>query len=357
MKKHLQQKKLFINRNLDYNAISNDYINQIDIKLTKFILKNTEGIKIAFWDNCLSVRGTTVALYDYAYYNKYILKNDSIILYNNTRKETDQLVVEKFKKEFKVFSVDDFDKVDDILLKENCDIFYIIKGGENDNKYSKVIKTVVHCVFTCVYPHGNVYASIAPWVKKNNGKYPFVPHIMSLPDHNLNMRETLNISDDAIVYGRHGGYDQFDLKFVHSIVYNIAKSNPNIYFLFVNTKPFCDKLPNIIHLDPIVDLNEKVKFINTCDAMLWARSEGEVFSCSMGEFSIKNKPIICTKIGYPGHIELLKDQAIWYTEDNLENILMNFNKNENSKKDWNAYREYTPEKVMQQFKKVFIDND
>ena len=72
---------------------------------------------------------------------------------------------------------------------------------------------------------------------------------------------------------------------------------------------------------------------------------------------IKNKPIICTKIGYPGHIELLKDQAIWYTENNLENILMNFNKNENSKKDWNAYKEYTPEKVIQQFKKVFIDND
>ena len=36
---------------------------------------------------------------------------------------------------------------------------------------------------------------------------------------------------------------------------------------------------------------------------------------------------------------------------------MNFDKHENSKKDWNAYKEYTPEIVMQQFKKVFIDND
>ena len=360
MKKHLQQKQLFINRDLDYNAIlipSENTINQIDIELTKFILNKTEGIKIAFWDNSLSVRGTTVALYDYAYYNKYILRNESIILYNNTRPGINQSVVDKFKKEFPVFSVDNFDKVDNILKNENCDIFYIIKGGENENQYSRVIKTVVHCVFNCYQPHGNVYASIAPWVKGNNGKYPFVPHIMSLPDHNLNMREKLNISEDAIVYGRHGGYEQFDIAFVHTIVYNVAKNNPNIYFLFVNTKPFCDKLSNIIHLDPIVDLNEKVNFINTCDAMLWARSDGEVFSCSMGEFSIKNKPIICTKIGYPGHIELLKDQAIWYTENNLENILMNFNKNENSKKDWNAYKEYTPEKVIQQFKKVFIDND
>ena len=30
-------------------------------------------------------------------------------------------------------------------------------------------------------------------------------------------------------------------------------------------------------------------------------------------------------------------------------------KEEVQKKDWNAYREYSPEKVMQTFKKVFID--
>ena len=357
MKKHFEQQKLFINRILDYNTISNNYIDQTDTKITKFILNKTEGIKIAFWDNYLSVRGTTVALYDYAYYNKYILKNESIILYNSTYVGTNQAVVDKFKKEFPVFSVDNFDKVDNILKNENCDIFYIIKGGENENQYSRVIKTVVHCVFNCYQPHGNVYASIAPWVKGNNGKYPFVPHIMSLPDHNLNMREKLNISEDAIVYGRHGGYEQFDIAFVHTIVDNVAKNNPNLSCLFVNTKPFCDKLSNIIHLDPIVDLNEKVNFINTCDAMLWARSEGETFGCAIGEFSIKNKPIIATKVGDIAHIEILKDKAFWYTENNLENILMNFNKNENSKKDWNAYKEYTPEKVIQQFKKVFIDND
>ena len=56
MKKHLQQKQLFINRNLVYNAIlipSENTINQIDIELTKFILNKTEGIKIAFWDNSI----------------------------------------------------------------------------------------------------------------------------------------------------------------------------------------------------------------------------------------------------------------------------------------------------------------
>ena len=38
------------------------------------------------------------------------------------------------------------------------------------------------------------------------------------------------------------------------------------YFLFVNTKPFA-KAKNIIYLDKIVDLDEKVRFIKTCDSM------------------------------------------------------------------------------------------
>jgi len=115
----------------------------------------------------------------------------------------------------------------------------------------------------------------------------FVPHMISLPEHNRNMREELKIPENSIVYGRHGGYEQFDISYVHPIVYKVAKNNPNIYFLFVNTQPFCDSLPNIIHLDKIVDLDKKVEFINTCDAMLWARTDGETFGIAIGEFSFK----------------------------------------------------------------------
>jgi len=123
----------------------------------------------------------------------------------------------------------------------------------------------------------------------------------------------------------------------------------------VNTYKFCENLPNIIHIEKQIDLNKKVEFINTCDAMLWARSDGETFGLSIAEFSIKNKPIICTNIGYDSHIHLLKEKAILYNKDNLQDILINFNKEEESKKDWNAYKEYTPEKVIKIFKKVFID--
>jgi hypothetical protein len=88
---------------------------------------------------------------------------------------------------------------------------------------------------------------------------------------------------------------------------------------------------------------------------MWGRSDGEVFSLSQCEFSYKNKPIICTNIGYPGHMHLLGDKAIIYNQNTLEDILVNFDKNKVKEKDWNAYKNYTPENVMDIFKKVFID--
>jgi len=312
-------------------------------------------MKIAFWDNCLSERGTTVAMYDYAYYNQTLLGNESIIVYNSTRKDTHPDVVVKFQKDFKVFGVPSFDKLDPILIEEGVQILYVIEGGDVVGNVSPVCKTVIHCVFNCKKPHGSVYAAIAPWVDGNNGKYPHVPHMVNLPNNTDDMRSELNIPKEAVVFGRHGGYDQFDIHYVHKIVHEIAKSNPNIYFLLVNTRPFCEKLPNIIHLEPIVNLEKKVAFINTCDAMLWARSGGEIFSCSMGEFAAKNKPIFCTRAGSLGHLELLGDSAFWYNENTLKQMILSFNKEEESKKNWNTYSEYTPEKVMAIFKKVFID--
>jgi len=322
-------------------------------------------MKIAFWDNCLNERGTTSTLYNYAYFNKTILGNESIILYNKSRGDSVEEVIENFKKEFKVFGVQSFKAVDYILYKENCDILYITKAGENEGQISNIKKTVVHCVFNCNHPHGTIYSAISPFIKGYNRSIPVVPYMVNLPDHNNNMREELNIPEDAVVYGRYGGADSFDINYVHPIVYNVAKENPNIYFIFMNTNNFCDKLPNIIHIPATIDLNKKVSFINTCDAMLWARNIGESFGLAIAEFSSKNKPIVATpnlKLNPnvdKAHIYFLGKKGIWYNEDNLYNILTTFitseNKTEIASMDWNVFKEYTPEKVMRIFKKVFID--
>ena len=312
---------------------------------------------IAFWSNQLGERGTEIAMYDYAYYNQTLLNNKSFIFYEINNGNNNLNVINKFDKQFKVIGVNEFNDVDNYLKLYNIDIIYIIKSGHNDGRLSKVAKNIIHCVFTCNEPHGDVYCTVSDWVK-NNKRYDVdinniltLPHIVSLPEHKKDMREELNIPKNAIVFGRHGGNNTFNIRSVMGLVYDIAKNNNNIYFLFVNTQKFCPDLPNIIHLDIIVDLNNKRKFINTCDAMLWARSDGETFGLSIAEFSICNKPVIACKTGDLAHVELLKDKGIWYNNIyELKNIITKFKINNDI--DYNVCKEYSPEKVMNIFNNI-----
>ena len=319
-------------------------------------------MKIAFHDNQLCERGTTISLYDYAYFNKYYLGNESVIMYYGSDHRNVPKVINKFSKEFKLLPYENWNNDSNRLLKENgVDLLYMIKAGGRDGKIAdkNICKTVVHCVFWCTKgdQHGDIYASIAPWVSGNNGIFPFVRHIINLPNSDNNLRNKLNIPKDSRVFGRHGGYMQFDIKYVQDSVYQVAKENSNIFFIFVNTEKFCENLNNIIHLPMIVDLNDKVEFINTCDAMIWGRSDGEIYSLSQGEFSSRNKPIICTKnVINLGHVHKLGDNAIWYnSDDELKKILINFDREKNKLIDWNMYKDSKPELVMDEFKKVFID--
>jgi hypothetical protein len=312
-------------------------------------------MNIAFWDNQLCERGTTVSLFDYAHYNQTILHNKSFIFYDKHITTNNNDVINKFKQEFIVHGTDGFEEVDDYLKQYNITHIYIIKSGQIDNRISKVAKNCIHCVFNFTQPHGDVYSAIAPWIYGYKTNSPVVPHMINLPDNSDNLRESLDIPKNAIVFGGYGGEGSFNINFVHKVVYNIAKNNSNIIFLFANFKKFCPDLPNIIHLPIIVALEEKVKFINTVDAMLWARQEGETFGIAIGEFSTKNKPVIAMKTGDISHCYLLRDKGIWYNnESSLINILLNFNPEIENKKDWNAYKEFTPEKVMEIFKNVYL---
>lgn len=315
-------------------------------------------VKIAFHDNCLCERGTTVSLYDYAYYNKHYLGNESIIMFIGNDKRNVPEVLEKFKREFTLRPYNNWKlEADKILLEENCDILYMQKAGEWDGKMasSHICKNIIHCVFNTHKHHGDVYGKISNCF---GGNYPVVNYMVNLPNVNTNMRKELNIPEDAIVFGRHGGMDQFDIGYVHNVINEITEKYSNIYFLLVNTNKFCKEKSNIIHYGKIIDLHKKVEFINTCDAMIHARKMGETFGASVSEFSIKNKPIItCSNGPDLAHIDILKDKCFKYNNSeslmNVFSLIMNdiqYIKN----KDWNAYREYTPENIMDKFNELFI---
>ena len=310
--------------------------------------------KIAFHSNQLCLRGTEVALYDYAKYNEELLGNKSIIIskHPDVWKYSHPLAIEKFKKRFPVYFYNDFNEVEKILDNNNVDIFYAIKAGINDGIVSTSRKSVNHVVFQNYEPHGNVYAYVSEWLGRMYNS-PFVPHMITVPEVNDDLRNDLNIPKNAIVYGRHGGAETFNLPFVYDVIKQILLKRSDIYFLFLYTNKFIDH-KNVIYLEGNSDMEYKTKFINTCDAMLHARHQGESFGLSVGEFSIRNKPVITWTHGRDGaHIEMLGNRGIYYNNDvELFNILNNFVPDPT--KDWNAFKNYNSESVMKIFNNVFL---
>ncbi|NLT51181.1 MAG: glycosyltransferase [Ignavibacteria bacterium] len=318
-------------------------------------------MRILFHSNAISVRGTEVALFDYAHFNEEILGNKSIIAANRNNQNNHPEAVKKFEKRFgNIFWYNDLKELNKIISETKSDIFYAIKHGNRDGILVDGAKNCIHCVFREIEPHGDVYAVISEWMSKvvTGGKCDYVPHILNLPDVKLHFREYLKIPTDAVVFGRYGGTDTFDIDFVKETVKTIARERKNIYFIFMNTENFLDGeyFENIKFVAGTADDKVKVVFINTCDAMLHARLRGETFGIAVGEFSIKNKPVITfARSPEQAHFWHLKEKGIYYFDDEqLFNILLSFKPN--NKYNYDAFsQDFSPEKVMQRFKDVFID--
>lgn len=315
-------------------------------------------VKIAFHNGQIDVRGTSVALYDYAHYNETILGNKSIIVspYSNLH-NNEMAALDKYMNRFQVYFYDSIDNMNDII--SDCDILYIIKYGKSDGIISTKIKTVVHCVFDMSQPHGDVYAGVSETLARKFGKTLFVPHMIGLRPSETkdDMRNTLEIPNDAVVFGRHGGMDTFDLQFCRKTISKIVRSYKKIYFILVNTPKFDDH-EQIIFLSSIVDEDKKNRFISTCDAHIECGSLGHTFGLSIGEFSVNNKPIIAYNgnMWNKAHIDILGDKGLYYsTEKEFEDILVNFDPKDFVNNDNNAYTNYLPENIMKIFSKVFIE--
>lgn len=314
-------------------------------------------MKIGFFSPHLCLRGTTVAMFDYAFYNQTILNNESIIFYEKNNKHNDLSTIKKFSI-FKCIALENISELDNGLEQNKCDAVYITKGGwKDDGRNAKACKTLIHAIAMAPESekHGDVYAYGSYWLAKvcSNNNLPAVPYMVDLPNINDDFRKMLGVPDNAFVFGRNGGKDTWNLPFANKVVADILEKRDDIYFLFQNTlMPFNHR--KIIHLPSTSDMILKTKFINTCDAMIHARNEGESFGLSCGEFSIRNKPII-TWLGSPerNHIETLSDKGIYYNnEKEMFECILNFEKH--PEKDWNCYREYAPEKVINIFDKVFL---
>lgn len=317
-------------------------------------------VKIAFQTLQIDVRGSCVALFDYALYNETLLRNQSIIVSDSrTRDKEDFIALRKFRKRFPVFFYNNVTHLQSILEKEKCDIFYAIKYGKKDKISFDTIKTVIHCVFDLSQPHGHVYAAVSKTLAQKYNHPLYVPHMVGMVPSltGENMRKELKIPVNARVFGRYGGQDTFNIIFVCQAISELIEEFPDIYFLFANTPVFIDH-PHVIFLDSFTDYDEKNRFIQTCDAHLECGTLGHSYGLSMAEFSVNNKPIIAYKgnVWNTAHYDILKDKAIYFrNKEEFKAIITTFDPKVYEARDNNCYKDYTPAKVMQIFNDVFIN--
>jgi len=313
-------------------------------------------MNILFHSNQLGIRGTETALYDMAHYTEKLLGHTSYIA---APAGSDMTTYEKFYKRFegRVFIYDSFDTLELSCKEYDITHAYMIKGGMYDGKVIPGVKTFIHCVFDCSQPHGDVYCGVSEWLGEKF-KIDYLPHIVSLPEVKGNYRTHIGIPKDAIVFGRHGGFDQFDIPYLSDVISTLIHRT-DIYFLLMNTKPFNTlNYPRVIYLDSTTDVEVKTAFINTCDAMLHGRTEGESFGLSIAEFIHQNKPVITNiEARDRNHIHMLKDKGFYYSNaSELYTILTTFNgpnyiKQHNLK---HLVKDFKPETVINKFNEMFL---
>jgi hypothetical protein len=319
-------------------------------------------MKVAFLSNKLTLRGTEVCIYDYADYNEKILQNTSVIITRpyeyvkvHSPMDVHPQAYKKFQDRFPVEFYTDPGQIRDIVKKQGIDVLFIEKAGaKDDGLLFDDLKTIIHCVFTTIHPHGTVYTSISETLNKIlKTNIPVLPYMVTVHPTLETMRQELGIPEDALVFGTYSGADCFNIDYIRKAVVDLG-NNPeygNIYFLFLNIDPFCSQNDRIRFLPGTSDMETKRKFINTCDAMLYGRNGGETFGLSCGEFSLCDKPVI----GRPGehswaHEDILGDCMIKHTNyAQLVQILTHWNDHTKDVSQ-NGYKQYTPEKVMGIFK-------
>ena len=310
---------------------------------------------VAFHSNELNVRGTNVAMYDYAVYNESILGNKSYIISNAN---ADLSALDKFKNRFEVFLYNKFEDSYAFAAEKGIEYVYYVKAGDRDGREIPNTKSLIHAVFQHRDEHGDVYAYISEWLaKRMNMPENYIPYMVDMPIAKKNYRAKLGIPDDAIIIGRHGGYTEFDLPFVYNSIYNALIVRNDIYFLFMNTKAFGRKHKNIIHIQGTYDMQHKSDFINTCDYMIHGRNMGESFGLAIGEFLYHDKPVISWSGGNDrNHVEMMSDKGIWYSNEiDLTSLLSTISTNNNPIGYYKSIvQKFTPEAVMNQFNKIFL---
>jgi hypothetical protein len=317
-------------------------------------------MNVAFHSNSMSLRGSENALWDYANFNETILGNHSVICHLAELENTVNPTFLKWKARFQLVPYRTKAELSSKLKERGVDILYQIKPGPFDGFVVPGVKNCIHSMFLSNEFHGDAFAYVSRWASRvmTGREESFVPHFVPQLESKVGLRENLGISTQARVFGRHGGWDTFNIPFVREAVVRHARKNPEDHFVFLNTEPIrgTERLPNVHYLPATVDVVEKSKFLATCDVMLHARLHGETFGLAVGEFAVLGKPVITfSESRERAHLEMLGKQALLYCNvGELAGILREFRPHKTHGTEYEILAD--PKVVMELFQKKLLDN-
>ena len=317
-------------------------------------------MNVAFHSNSMSLRGSENALWDYANLNETTLGNQSVICYPAKMEDTENPTFSKWKARFPLVPYRTKVELTSKLKERGVDILYQIKPGPYDGFVVPGVKNCIHSMFLSDEFHGDAFAYVSRWCSRvmTGREESFVPHFVPQLESEVGLREKLGISTKARVFGRHGGWDTFNIPFVREAVVRHARQNPEDHFVFLNTEPIREgeNLTNIHYLSATVDTVEKAKFLATCDAMLHARWHGETFGLAVGEFAVLGKPVLTfSESRERAHLEMLGNQSLRYRHaGELMKILKDFRPHRTQGTEYEIFGD--PKVVMKLFQKKFLES-
>ena len=121
------------------------------------------------------------------------------------------------------------ESLQNIINKKFIKYFYQLKYEYQDGLLVNNCKNLIHVVFnhSNEEKHGNVYATISKTLGKD--KFPYIHHMVKpFPGIVDNLRKQYNVPDNALVFGRYGGYDRFNIFWVHEVIKKIVNKKKNI---------------------------------------------------------------------------------------------------------------------------------
>lgn len=342
---------------------------------------SAQPMRIGFLNNQICERGSTWQAYLYAKYARDLLGHSTAVLYptrgymynNSAWTRLTRLWLSPFSAKYrKKISVPYDAKMAEKITREGMELIRVplwgdfrrfdaihhFKWGTRDAFRPRGAAYWVHAVFDASQPHGDRYAAVSRWLSRRDG-VPFVPNLIEVANDSENLRAELGIPADAVVFGRYGGRDTFDLPWVWEAIAQVLAQRNNIFFLFANTEVKL-RHERILNLPTMYDGEvpleiQKRRFVNTCNAMLHARERGETFGIAVGEFAVCGKPVLTyARSPERAHLDMLRHPILYHDAAELKRAIEKVASGDAPSEDGGAYRDCTPQNVMKMFDEVFI---